>query len=66
MIRERMDEIKARVEGFKAGNQEAAILIVRADIPFLFKVIEDQSKIMDSLREENSRLKERGRWRVSA
>jgi hypothetical protein len=64
MIQERIDEIKARVEGFKAGNQESAVMIVRVDIPFLFHVIEGQSKTMDALREENSRLKSRGRCRT--
>ena len=54
---EKLKEIQARADRYKDGDRELAVTIIRFDLPYLIKIIQDMSVSMDFLCSENRRLK---------
>jgi hypothetical protein len=54
---EKIKDIQARAEKYKDGDKDLAVTLIRFDLPYLTKLIQDMSLVMDFLRNENHRLK---------
>lgn len=56
---EKISDIQSRVERYKNGDRDAAVTLVRFDLPFLIKLIYGLSQSLDSLCRENHLLRSR-------
>lgn len=54
---EKISEIRARMEKYRDGDKDSAVTLIRFDLPYLIKFIYDLSQSMESVCQENSRLR---------